>query len=101
MVIVNCFSWEDHLDEFCCNGTFYYPKIDLLATALYSEDIVELPITHPREREKIMYLREHPIHVAKEKSPFKNHYIHIHYAVLLTSVNPKEFHINYLPFNVI
>ena len=89
------------LTEVGNNGTFYYPKIDLLATALYSEDIVELPITHPREREKIMYLREHPIHVAKEKSPFKNHYIHIHYALLLTAVNPKEFHINYLPFNVI
>ena len=80
------------------NGTFYYPKIDLLATALYQEDMYDLPITHPREREKIMYLRENPEHIAKEKSPFKNYYIHIHYALKLQNVDPKEFHIHYSPF---
>ncbi len=80
------------------NGTFYYPKIDLLATALYQEDMYDLPITHPREREKIMYLRENPEHIAMEKSPFKNYYIHIHYALKLQNVDPNEFHIHYSPF---
>jgi hypothetical protein len=80
------------------NGTFYYPKIDLLATALYQEDMFDLPITHPREREKIMYLRENPEHVALEKSPFKNYHIHIHYSLNLPNVDPKEFHINYDTF---
>ncbi len=87
------------LTEVGNNGTFYYPKIDLLATALYSEDIVELPITHPREKEKIMYLRQYPEHTAKEKSPFKNHYVHIHYSLLLKNVDPNEFHIEYEPFS--
>ncbi len=81
------------------NGTFYYPKIDLLATALYQEDMFDLPITHPREREKIMHLRANPEHIASEKSPFKNYYIHIHYALRLQNVDPTEFHIQYEPFN--
>jgi hypothetical protein len=80
------------------NGTFYYPKIDLLATALYQEDMYDLPISHPREREKIMYLRENPEHIAREKSPFKNYYIHIHYALKLHNVDPNEFHIHYSSF---
>lgn len=86
------------LTEVGINGTFYYPKIDLLATALYQEDMYDLPITHPREREKIMQLRENPIQVAKEKSPFKDYYIYIHYDLQLDNVDPKEFHIHYQPF---
>lgn len=76
-------------------GTFYYPKIDLLATALYSDDMFNLSTTHPREREKILYLRNNPEHIAQEKSPFKDFYINIHYALKLENVDPNEYHISY------
>lgn len=72
-------------------GTFYYPKLDLLATALFTEDAINLPLAHPRERDKIFYLRENPIHVAQEKSPFKNHFVNVHYSLLIPSANPHEF----------
>ncbi|MBU3743532.1 MAG: hypothetical protein FGM61_03160 [Sediminibacterium sp.] len=79
------------------NGTFYYPKIDLLATAVYSENILDLSTTHPREKEKILFLRENPEHLAKEKSPFKESYINIHYQLKLAIEDPTEFHIHYEP----
>ncbi len=79
-------------------GTFYYPKIDLIATALYSDDLINLTAAHPREKEKIFYLRAHPEHVAREKSPFKNHYVQIHYKLKLPPIDPNEFKIKYEPF---
>ncbi|MDB5193136.1 MAG: hypothetical protein JWQ96_2699 [Segetibacter sp.] len=72
-------------------GTFYYPKIDLVATALFTEDIIALPDAHPREREKIMFLRENLEHVGEEKSPFKGLMVHIHYSLKIASANPNEF----------
>ncbi|HEX8357633.1 MAG TPA: hypothetical protein VF610_09485, partial [Segetibacter sp.] len=72
-------------------GTFYYPKIDLLATALYTEDVINLPDGHPREREKIFHLRRNPEHVAEEKSPFKNKYINVHYELKIPNTNVEEF----------
>jgi hypothetical protein len=86
------------LTEVGKEGTFYYPKIDLLATALYSDDMFNLGTTHPREREKIMYLRNNPEHIAKEKSPFKDFHINIHYALSLKNVDPDEFHLSYTPY---
>ena len=86
------------LNEVGNHGTFFYPKIDLLATVLYSDDMVNLSITHPREREKIMFLRDNPEHIAREKSPFKNYNINIHYALKLNNVDTKEFQISYEPF---
>jgi hypothetical protein len=79
-------------------GTFYYPKIDLIATALYSDDLINLSAAHPREKEKIFYLRAHPEHVAREKSPFKNHYVSIRYKLKLPPADPNEFKIKYEPF---
>ena len=79
-------------------GTFYYPKIDLIATALFSDDLINLSSAHPREKEKIFYLRAHPEHLSREKSPFKNHYINIHYALKLSLINKSEFNVNYPPF---
>jgi hypothetical protein len=75
-------------------GTFYYPKLDLIATALYTEDAINLPECHPREREKIFFLRKNPIHVAEEKSPFKNKLVKIHYALKIDSADPNEFKLN-------
>jgi hypothetical protein len=74
-------------------GTFYYPKLDLIATALYTEDAINLPDCHPREREKILFLRNNPDHVAEEKSPFKNQTIKIHYALQIANADPNEFKI--------
>lgn len=79
-------------------GTFYYPKIDLIATALYSDDLINLSSAHPREREKIFYLRENPEHLSREKSPFKNHFIDIQYKLTLPNADPDEFKINYEPY---
>lgn len=86
------------LEEVGNQGTFFYPKIDLLATAIYSDDMENLSITHPREREKIMFLRNNPMHIANEVSPFKNREIRIHYSLLLPNVNVKEYQIDYAPF---
>ncbi|WP_207493400.1 hypothetical protein [Aridibaculum aurantiacum] len=72
-------------------GTFYYPKIDLLATALYNLDTVRLPTAHAREREKIFALRKDPECVEQERSPFKNQMINVHYALRIASANPTEF----------
>ena len=79
------------LEEVGNNGTFYYPKLDLIATALYTEDAINLPLAHSREKEKIFYLRDNPEHVAEEKSPFKNHIVKVHYELIIASANPAEF----------
>ena len=79
------------LEEVGNNGTFYYPKLDLIATALYTEDAINLPLAHSREKDKIFYLRNNPEHVAEEKSPFKNHIVKVHYELTIASANPAEF----------
>lgn len=89
-------SWMGgkELESIGNKGTFYYPKIDLIATALYTEDAINLPECHPREREKIFYLRQHLKHVAEEKSPFKNQMIKIHYDLEIGNTNNNEFKLN-------
>ena len=87
------------LTEVGNKGTFYYPKIDLIATALYSDDLINLSAAHPREKEKIFYLRANPEHIAREKSPFKNHYVSITYKLKLPPADPNEFKIAYEPFS--
>ncbi|WP_018616812.1 hypothetical protein [Segetibacter koreensis] len=86
-------------------GTFYYPNLDLLATALYTEDAINLPEAHPREREKIFFLRKNLDHIAEEKSPFKNKLVKIHYSLKIASANPNEFKLDVLmptkPFEII
>jgi hypothetical protein len=76
------------------NGTFYYPKIDLLATACILEDVAELRNAHPREREKMLYLRNNPISVSQERSPFKKMFVNVHYELLVPSADVTEFKIN-------
>jgi len=51
------------------NGTFYYPKQDLLATALIIKDIHNLPTANPIERDAIFKLREDPVQRALESGP--------------------------------
>jgi hypothetical protein len=73
------------------NGTFYYPKLDLIATAVILKDVDNLPLAHAREKEKVKFLRENPKCVLQEKSPFKNVYINVHYDLQILSANPTEF----------
>lgn len=51
------------------NGTFYYPKEDLLATCLIIKDIINLPTANPTEREAILKLRENPVQESIEMGP--------------------------------
>jgi hypothetical protein len=51
------------------NGTFCYPKEDLLATALVIKDIQGLPTASAKEREAIMNLRGAPVQFKTEEGP--------------------------------
>ena len=73
------------------NGSFYYPKLDLIATAVVLEDTINLPAAQPREKNKIRLLRENPKLVGQEKSPFKNLLLDVHYNLKLGNANPLEF----------
>jgi hypothetical protein len=48
------------------NGTFYYPKLDLVATALFLPDVDTLSKADEETRSHINYLRTHPIGVRNE-----------------------------------
>jgi hypothetical protein len=50
-------------------GTFYYPKEDLVATALIIRDIENLPHADPQEREAIFNLRQLPLQHSHESGP--------------------------------
>ncbi len=82
------------LNDIGNNGTFYYPKIDLLATAVFLEDAKDLNHAHPREREKMLFLRKNLQCITQEKSPFKNMYVTVHYDLKISSANVMEFKIN-------
>lgn len=73
------------------NGTFYYPKLDLIATAVYHEDITYLKDAHAREREKVFFLRKNLQCSLNEKSVFKNVHLNIHYDLKIPSANINEF----------
>ncbi len=75
------------------DGTFYYPNLDLIATAVFLEDVENLSEAHPREREKMLFLRNNLKCVIQEKSPFKNFSIDVHYDLEIFSANAEEFKI--------
>lgn len=51
------------------NGTFYYPKEDLLATAMIVDDPSTIKAADPRSREAIFSLRKTPVQTTVEKGP--------------------------------
>lgn len=51
------------------NGTFYYPKQDLLATALIIDDPIDLTRADSEERAKIFSLRDQPHQKVVEHGP--------------------------------
>jgi hypothetical protein len=75
------------------NGTFYYPKLDLLATAIFLEDAFELSLAPIREREKIFALRKNLNCIVEEKSPFKNINVKVHYQLEIDGLIENEFYI--------
>jgi hypothetical protein len=82
------------------NGTFYYPKLDLLATAVLLEDAITLSNGHPREKERMLFMRNHLTMTTVEKSPFKNYYVKVHYALKLADADPHEFVLGFKTVNV-
>lgn len=81
-------------------GTFYYPKLDLLATAVFLEDAHTLNNAHPREREKILWLRQNLSGINNEKSPFKNFAVNVQYKLEMKGVNKNEFKIEFNEINI-
>jgi hypothetical protein len=79
------------------NGTFYYPKIDLIATAVFLEDAHVLSKSPQREREKMLWLRDNLVCVHREKSPFKNVMVTVHYDIEIASADKNEFKIEDCP----
>ncbi len=59
------------------NGTFYYPKEDLLATAVILEDTSNLELAEPYEKERIKSLLENLRQTADEAGPRGD--VHIEY----------------------
>jgi hypothetical protein len=76
------------------DGTFYYPKIDLLATAVFLDDAVTLERAHPMEREKMLHLRDNLQCVIKETSPIKRVEVNVHYDLVVASARKDEFKIS-------
>ena len=75
------------------DGTFYYPKLDLLATAVFLSDADTLLHAHPREREKMLLLRKNLRTTSMEKSPFKDISVMVHYDLEIPGVSVTEFKI--------
>jgi hypothetical protein len=73
------------------NGMFYYPKLDLIATAVILEDAIGLRNAHSRERDRMLEMRKQLSAVSIEKSPFKNITLKVHYDLELSNVSDKEF----------
>lgn len=88
------------LTEVGNNGTFYYPKLDLLATAVILEDAITLEHGHPREKEKMLLMRKNLSMRTYEKSPFKNYYVDVYYALELADADPDEFVLRFKSVNV-
>ncbi|HEX8278431.1 MAG TPA: hypothetical protein VF540_07030, partial [Segetibacter sp.] len=74
-------------------GQFYYPKLDLIATAVFLEDVENLSGAAVREREKMLFLRNNLNCIIPEKSPFKNIHINVHYDLKVESADKNEFKI--------
>lgn len=72
-------------------GTFYYPKLDLIATAVFLEDAVTLKDAFPSEREKMLFLRDNPLVTITEMAPLKKVEVKVHYDLLIKGANPQEF----------
>lgn len=69
------------------DGTFYYPKEDLLATALIIDDPDILSQAEPLERERILDLKKRPIQRTIEQGPRGN--MEVDYNLIIEQVSKK------------
>ncbi|MFZ4262051.1 hypothetical protein ACFRAE_08410 [Sphingobacterium sp. HJSM2_6] len=67
------------------NGTFYYPKLDLLATTMILDDVINLPLASEEDRQAILDLRA--MSVGARIETLRNKEIEIHYDLGLNNLN--------------
>ena len=79
------------LEEVGNKGTFYYPKIDLLATVVLLGDSPVLKFAQEDVAERIRSLRDHPVQVTQEHPPGKKGSLEIHYDLAIPDANKNEF----------
>lgn len=72
------------------DGTFYYPKEDLLATVVLQKDARNLSNATELETGRIFDLRKNPLQITIEKGK-KNQLIQIDYDLRVATANPMEF----------
>lgn len=72
-------------------GTFYYPKLDLLATAVLLEDTATLEHARGSEQKKIKELRENLQQVTTEVSPGRRIEVEVEYDLLIEHIDKTEF----------
>lgn len=77
------------------NGTFYYPKIDLLATIVLLDDALTIQHADPIEQQRIFDIRKNLKQVYTEMSPIRNQEVNIHYDLEISGVKPLEFKLAY------
>lgn len=75
------------------NGTFYYPKLDLLATVLVDDDVTNLPLADPIAREKIFSLRNYPFQTIRDSAPIRKIEFEINYNLIIPGIKEREFKI--------
>lgn len=79
------------VEELGNQGTFYYPKLDLLATAVLLEDTTTLEHARGSEQRKIVELRKNLQQVTTEVSPGRRIEVEVEYDLLLEGIKPGEF----------
>jgi len=86
---VGCIIYRDVGND----GTFYYPKLDLLATVVLLPDLDTLQMADAADRDKMFSLREDPKLQATEFVTKKNVEIEMEYDLLIPNADPNEFKI--------
>jgi hypothetical protein len=66
-------------------GTFYYPKLDLLATTMLLKDLGTLSKAQEEDKEAIFRIRQHPDIVRTEM--LRNRNITIHYETAIPNLD--------------
>lgn len=74
------------------NGTFYYPKLDLLATVMLLENTETLALANENEKSRVLKLRNEPagksIHLLKN-----NKEVEIDFQLHIAQIVKTEFHL--------
>jgi hypothetical protein len=71
------------------DGTFYYPKIDLLATMTLNRHVDTMEDGSEKEREKVMFLREKPNNLVVEEN--RRFTVEISYELEIANIDTSVF----------